>query len=566
MRYYVAQNKRFRLAFLTLGLAFTGPAAPAGADYDSTPLSEVDLYPRPPAAIQTMAMFGFEMANEDPTHPGHNPGFGLTAEKQAYFAKEIDYLIFDQNSFVTVVNGRRDYRVLFEKVAALKGMNPNMRVGIHGFGIGLVAPHQIVYDQLAESDRLHTSSGTRIIYDPGFSNAEFIHAGSTVTRAKIADFWKTVFSSHPIDGILLDNYSSYHMTPVLQDGCLEAPCASRDYWLPSILALSAEVKKALPPHKDTFYNGLKYYPPGHASIGLGVIAGELNSGFIHHHDGALAEAAEEIIVSTDAFDQYVRNGDWMVAGNKKVFFWVQPELINTNSIPGFNVERNLALQRFYLASFLLFQKKPYALFGYHPGHAYRPYTIYFYKDWNLDFGNPAETYQKTPSGLYSRAYDNGLAVVNPSSGTKQFSFPPNRRYRLWSPADGPLHSNSVDISSKTGQFFFFATPAVSQVASQNITSTTARIAWTSNVPADSQVEYGLTTAYGISSPKDMNLVENHAILLTSLSPGTTYHYRVHSRDANQKIAVSADHAFVTLLAAPEIVSPAAPRNLRRRAH
>ncbi|MDZ7309225.1 MAG: DUF4038 domain-containing protein, partial [candidate division KSB1 bacterium] len=64
--------------------------------------------------------------------------------------------------------------------------------------------------------------------------------------------------------------------------------------------------------------------------------------------------------------------------------------------------------------------------------------------------------------------------------------------------------------------------------------------------SDTQVEYGLTEAYGSLSPLDPNLRTSHAVALTNLNPGTLYHYRVRSRDAAGNLAVSRDSTFRTV--------------------
>lgn len=78
-------------------------------------------------------------------------------------------------------------------------------------------------------------------------------------------------------------------------------------------------------------------------------------------------------------------------------------------------------------------------------------------------------------------------------------------------------------------------------------ATTATITWTTNEPADSRVEYGSDTNYG-STVSDTNLVTSHSITLTGLSPDTTYHYRVSSRDAAGNSASSGDYTFTTISA------------------
>ncbi|MGH2371040.1 MAG: DUF4082 domain-containing protein, partial [Chloroflexota bacterium] len=67
-------------------------------------------------------------------------------------------------------------------------------------------------------------------------------------------------------------------------------------------------------------------------------------------------------------------------------------------------------------------------------------------------------------------------------------------------------------------------PGISAVQATNITSTGATIAWTTDEAADSQVEYGPTTAYGSSTTLDTTKVTSHSQALTGLTPNTLYHY------------------------------------------
>jgi hypothetical protein len=88
-------------------------------------------------------------------------------------------------------------------------------------------------------------------------------------------------------------------------------------------------------------------------------------------------------------------------------------------------------------------------------------------------------------------------------------------------------------------------PLISNVAASNITKISAIITWTIDEPATSQVEYGLTTAYGTTTTLDSTLVTSHSVTLSGLSADTTYHYRVKSRGAAGNEAVSEDNAFTT---------------------
>lgn len=88
-------------------------------------------------------------------------------------------------------------------------------------------------------------------------------------------------------------------------------------------------------------------------------------------------------------------------------------------------------------------------------------------------------------------------------------------------------------------------PVISAVSAANIGQADVTIAATTSEPADFQVDYGTTTSYGNTTPLDSNLVTAHSASLSGLSAGTTYHYRVRSRDAAGNLAVSGDNTFTT---------------------
>lgn len=84
------------------------------------------------------------------------------------------------------------------------------------------------------------------------------------------------------------------------------------------------------------------------------------------------------------------------------------------------------------------------------------------------------------------------------------------------------------------------------VVAPGLTTSSALVRWSTDVPADGQVDYGVTTAYELSTPVDQVADTQHDMQLTGLAPGSVYHYRVRSRDANGAAATSADGIFYTL--------------------
>jgi len=89
-------------------------------------------------------------------------------------------------------------------------------------------------------------------------------------------------------------------------------------------------------------------------------------------------------------------------------------------------------------------------------------------------------------------------------------------------------------------------PIISGIGvSLGLTASSARVVWATDVVSDAQVEFGPTLGYGSSTPVDPRIGWSHEAQLTGLAPGTAYHYRVRSRDANGAMAFSPDATFAT---------------------
>jgi hypothetical protein len=89
------------------------------------------------------------------------------------------------------------------------------------------------------------------------------------------------------------------------------------------------------------------------------------------------------------------------------------------------------------------------------------------------------------------------------------------------------------------------------------TSTGATISWTTDVPATSEVAWGLTPALGQTAGSATVAETTHAVTLTGLAPSTTYNYKVVSRAPGLAPASSSVLTFTTL-APPPISITAGP--------
>ncbi len=76
------------------------------------------------------------------------------------------------------------------------------------------------------------------------------------------------------------------------------------------------------------------------------------------------------------------------------------------------------------------------------------------------------------------------------------------------------------------------------------TGTTALVSWVTNEDANSRVDYGLTTSYGASATNAASTL-THSVLVTGLTPTTTYHFKVTSTDGVNDAASTATATFTT---------------------
>jgi len=88
-------------------------------------------------------------------------------------------------------------------------------------------------------------------------------------------------------------------------------------------------------------------------------------------------------------------------------------------------------------------------------------------------------------------------------------------------------------------------PVITGVSTQAIGKTGAVIIWTTNEAATSQVVYKLTTSDGSATTQDTNLVTSHTVTLSGLTAGTSYNFKVKSKDASGNESVSQDYTLVT---------------------
>ncbi|MBP6964508.1 MAG: N-acetylmuramoyl-L-alanine amidase [Armatimonadetes bacterium] len=136
----------------------------------------------------------------------------------------------------------------------------------------------------------------------------------------------------------------------------------------------------------------------------------------------------------------------------------------------------------------------------------------------------------------------GTSATNSYSDT---TCAPNTTYTYTVSAYDAADNESAQSSPAQATTPGDTTPPVISGVSASAGAGNFTASWTTNEPATSQVEYGLTTSYGNLTTLDANLVTSHSMQVTGLARRTTYHYRVRSKDASGNEAISGDYTIKT---------------------
>jgi hypothetical protein len=149
----------------------------------------------------------------------------------------------------------------------------------------------------------------------------------------------------------------------------------------------------------------------------------------------------------------------------------------------------------------------------------------------------ATGFYSVDSGYFASAYDN--APLHAAAGSA-----PNGLYVYGAVPTFP--TGSFNSSNYWVDVVFATTvpaPTISAVQASAGTNS-ATVTWTTDLAADSQVDFGLTTAYGSQTPLDATKVSSHSVTIGTLSANTLYHYRVRSTGGGGT-SVSGDFTFTT---------------------
>ncbi len=164
-------------------------------------------------------------------------------------------------------------------------------------------------------------------------------------------------------------------------------------------------------------------------------------------------------------------------------------------------------------------------------------------NWSLTSPPVLKTYTLTTNIVPAAA--GNITTVPPSSVSGAFesgsrvtltAVPDNcHTFSYWDGVTGS--SDNVDItmdSNKSITAYFrpkdATPPVISEIKADCNSDISATITWLTDKPATSQVDYGKSRDFGLSTMPNEELTTNHKVRMTGLEPGTTYYFMVKSAD------------------------------------
>ncbi len=175
--------------------------------------------------------------------------------------------------------------------------------------------------------------------------------------------------------------------------------------------------------------------------------------------------------------------------------------------------------------------------------------------WTTDEPATSQIEFGTTTVYGSLSFFNGTLTTSHNSSITGLTPNTLYHYRVKSKDGSNNLANSNDFTFTTSSAPDVTPPVIFAVTSSSITSTGANISWNTDELSDSQIEYGLTTAYGNFAPLDTTLVTAHNKFLGGLAASTLYHYRVRSHDAAGNLALSVDFTFSTTTGTVDTLPP-----------
>ncbi len=173
---------------------------------------------------------------------------------------------------------------------------------------------------------------------------------------------------------------------------------------------------------------------------------------------------------------------------------------------------------------------------------------------NQPFSSPTNvslgkiTFVPTIVGSTTVSFDTVLSkIIRHGSVEDILNTPQNVTYQFMSATSAPTPTTTPGGTPTPTGTPSTNGPRITNISTDNKAQTSITITWRTDVSATSQVEYRLTSVSTFLNRTtiDTNLVTNHSVNISGLTPNTKYTYRVISKGSNGVETISQEKSFTT---------------------
>ncbi|HRH23122.1 MAG TPA: fibronectin type III domain-containing protein [Candidatus Magasanikbacteria bacterium] len=134
---------------------------------------------------------------------------------------------------------------------------------------------------------------------------------------------------------------------------------------------------------------------------------------------------------------------------------------------------------------------------------------------------------------------------------------PNTTYYYRVRSLDPDGNEGIGTQAPNGySFTTLSGPVISDVSTDQIRNTQARVTWTTDQESDSYVIFSTSSSFIASSTVGSPLtVSSHEVTLPSLSPNTTYYYYVQSGSVTDKNTIEGQHEYYSFQTTGDLAAP-----------
>jgi len=149
---------------------------------------------------------------------------------------------------------------------------------------------------------------------------------------------------------------------------------------------------------------------------------------------------------------------------------------------------------------------------------------------------------------YGSAASGASATANHSIKLTGLAPGKTYHYRVLSLDDSALVGYDRTTAYSTDYTFTtLSNPEITDIAVEEVGLDSATISWKTRTMATADLDYGLTTEYGMSKTLSTTEAENsHTVRLTKLDHSSTYHFRIRGKTVDGDNIVSQDQTFSTI--------------------